>query len=221
MTIVSLKKLTVSYDRVRALDNVTLDIPRGTTLVIGSNGSGKTTLLKVIAGLVKPSSGVVRVFGLNPYRDFAKVSSRLIFIDDSDPIPYMYRVRHYVELLAEAYGWDPVRYAVDVLGLQEHLEKRIGELSKGLRRRVSLLEALAAKSKDLLLLDEPLAGLDRRNRIAVSNAIRALSKGISVIVASHIPLRALRFNYLVVLESGYLVYSGAFSEQIVHDYLQI
>ncbi len=216
--LVETRDLVVKYRYVLALDNVSVKIPEGKTLMVGSNGSGKTTLLKVVAGLIRPAKGYVRVLGHDPLREFSLVASKLLFVRDCDDIYHSIKVATLIRILSKIYGEDKTMRAVETLGLIKHMDKRVCELSKGLKRRVALLEALVADKK-LILLDEPLSGLDYESREIIGDAIRNFMEDKAVIIASHLPVK-LDFDYLVVLEAGRLVYSGEYSEDIVSRYFR-
>ncbi len=217
--LIETQKLLVKYRYVVALNDVSLKIPYGKALIVGSNGSGKTTLLKVIAGLIIPTRGWVRVFGLDPVRNFNEMTRRILFVRDSDDVHQYFKVKSLVNVFSKIYGERKTLEAVDRLGLLPHMEKRICELSKGFRRRIALLESLIAE-KELIMLDEPLSGLDYESRNIIRNTLAEFLVGKSIIVSSHIPLN-LDFNYLIVLEQGRVVYSGEYSHEIALKYFRL
>ncbi len=204
---VIINNISVRYGKVLALDNVSARIPASAlTVLLGVNGSGKTTLLRLIAGLVKPSKGVVRVLGYDPYREFKKIVRLVFYMHEADTIPKNLRVADVLEEFEKLYGqrvWD----LADALGLKDKLWKRVYELSQGYRMRLHILEALASQRK-IILLDEPFRGLDYKSRIFVSSIINEFSrKGLTIIVATHV-LAKLEPSHVIVLEDGRLVYEG-------------
>jgi len=199
-------KLYASYGNTVALRDITLSIPMGATILVGPNASGKTTLLRLIAGLLRPSRGRITVLGLDPYKGIGALSRKITYIPETDTLPANAKLREFIEVMAEYAGDDVVRDAVNLLELNKYLDKKIGQLSQGLRRRAAIIEALVSR-KELVLLDEPFRGLDKRSRIIVSNALNKLAKEKSIIVSSHL-MPLIDFTYAVLLEDGRVTYAG-------------
>ena len=200
--------LALGYGGITAVKDATFAAYRGRNLVIGPNGSGKTTLLKAMAGLLKPLKGTIRVLGLNPYRDLGRLVSRLLYVPEGDPYPDNVMVSDVVSAMEELYGSSEAREAVELLGLERFIGKRVKELSQGMRRRLVLAEAIASR-RELLLLDEPYRGLDKGSRGLVSEALEELaSKGSTLIMTSHIMPR-FDVDHVIVVEDGSVTYAGA------------
>ena len=215
--IVSVRDLMVKFGHVVALEDISLDIERGRTLLIGPNGSGKSTLLNVITGLIKPSSGKVKVLGYDPLRDNSKLNKKILYIRDKDDFPRLMKISTYVGILSSIYGKDRVIEALVQFELDKHIHKRFHELSKGLQRRVILLEALVS-NKELIIFDEPFSGLDTYSRDMICKALDMI-KG-SIIIASHIP-PLMHFDQLILLEGGRVTYSGEYRHDISTSYFQV
>jgi len=209
--------LTVRFRYNVALDNLSLEIKGGRVLLLGSNGSGKTTLMRVLLGLLRPTAGKVEVLGMDPFRESGKLYSKTLYARDVEDLPYMLRVSTLVEMLSDFYGVKNVNKAVKILRLEDHLFKRIGELSKGLRRRVSMIEPLASQ-KELIFMDEPFSGLDADSRIIIARALSNLSEKTTLVIASHIPLN-MGIDQMVVLEGGKLSYNGPYNGEVAKRYL--
>ena len=181
--------LTRRFGKKVALDNVSITLPQGTVLgLIGENGAGKTTLIKHILGLLKPSEGTVRVFGLDPAADPVGVLGRIGYLAEEDGLPSWMRVDE-LQRYARAFypTWD-VEYAERLrkdFGLEQGA--RLKTLSKGQRARAGLMVALAYRP-DLLLLDEPSSGLDPIVRRDILGAIiRTIAdEGRTVLFSSHL-----------------------------------
>jgi ABC-type multidrug transport system ATPase subunit len=153
MNAIELNRISRVYGNFAALRNVSLTIPAGASVVIlGENGAGKSTLLRLIAGLVSPSYGKVSLFGGQPHR-----------------LAYM---SHETQLYDELTGLENLRYfaslqpctltaeqALEEVGLDPAIPRRVGEYSQGMRQRASLARVLLTQP-DLLLLDEPFSNLD-------------------------------------------------------------
>ncbi len=199
--------LVVKYRRMVALRIKKLVGNRGKTLVIGPNGSGKTTLVKVLLGLMRPLSGHVELLGMNPIKNSGDLAKRITYVRDVDELAENLRLTTLINTLRQAYGEDAVRIAEE-LDLLDHIDKRLNELSRGMRRKASLLVALAS-NKELIVIDEPFSGLDRMSRDKVSMLLD--KKDANMLIISHIPPR-MKFDHLIVVESAQITYSGPYRE---------
>ena len=176
----------------RVLDSVDLDLEPGASLaLIGGNGAGKTTLLELLAGLRTPTAGSVRVFGLDPTS--AEARARLGYLPDEPHLLPELPLREHLRAFANFHRPRPSRARCEELlarvGLHERADTRAGEASKGMKQRLGLALALLS-APDLLLLDEPLNGLDTDGREGLLELLRAeRSAGRSIIIATHDPER--------------------------------
>ena len=211
--IAEVEHLTVRYGKLTALDDVTLRVSSGNTLIVGANGSGKSTLINTVLGLLRPRRGRVRLLGRDPFRE--NIAGLVTYVRDREDLPANMRLESWADHLASVYGWDRVKNAMEVLGLTPHKGKRVQELSRGLRRRAMLLEA-AASDRPLVVVDEPFQGLDRPSREVVAGALAGVPG--SLMITSHI-LVPIEFDYLIVLDAGRLAYQGPYREDIARDYL--
>jgi ABC-type multidrug transport system ATPase subunit len=203
---------------VRALDGVTLDVPRGTFGLLGANGAGKTTLLRILAGILPPSTGSVRVGG----HDLASEAGRRAMKRDLGYLPQdlgLYpdlsaaRFLDYVGVLKgldrRAERRDRVEELLDVVGLTEVAGRRLKKLSGGMRRRVGIAQALLNDPR-LLIVDEPTAGLDPEERIRFRTLLTRLRGDRTVLLSTHIVEDvAATARDLAVLAGGRLLFRGA------------
>ncbi|MBB5351472.1 ABC-2 type transport system ATP-binding protein [Haloferula luteola] len=153
-----------NFGSFKAIDKVSLQVAEGETVgLLGVNGAGKTTLMNMILGLITPTSGSIRVFGLDLAKHRIEILRRTNFCTTYASLPGNLKVRHNLEIFARLYSVKPPKPRVsELLGLLgiEHLADRItGQLSAGETTRVNLAKALL-NDPDLLLLDEPTASLD-------------------------------------------------------------
>lgn len=199
--------LLVKYRKLVALQIDKLVGYRGKTLIIGPNGSGKTTLIKVLLGILKPTRGRVEILGVNPIKNPVMLSRRVTYVRDIDELPENIRVSTLIDTLRDSFGEEAIRIAEE-LDLLSHRNKRLNELSRGMRRKASLLVALAS-NKELIVVDEPFSGLDRMSRDKVSKLLD--EKDADMLIISHIPPR-MRFDHLIVVESARITYSGPYKE---------
>ena len=213
------RRLTLVFDGVSkwygdtvALAEVSFELAPGVTGLLGHNGAGKSTALALCAGFADPSTGTVRVLGHDPRRE-PGVYRRIGIVHDRDGLWPFLTARELVELMAGLRDVpDPAAAAAEALasvGLEDAAERRVGGFSKGMRQRVKLAQALV-HDPELLLLDEPLNGLDPVQRRHVVELIRRLgSEGRTVLVSSHVLHEVERMApRVVVLVNGRLVAEG-------------
>jgi len=201
----------VRYERVTALDGVTLSLESGTALgSVGPNGSGKSTLLKTIAGLVSPASGTVRVFGKAPRQLTAGTIGYVPQIEDVD-WSFPANVRDVVSMGRfprippfvpfRNVDREAVAHALTVLDLDGFADRHISQLSGGQQQRAFLARAIA-QEPELLLLDEPTTGVDAATEEKLRVVVRELvAGGMPVIMTTHDLDRAPEwFDRLVVVD---------------------
>jgi ABC-2 type transport system ATP-binding protein len=201
------------YGDTVSLADVSFTADRGVVGLLGHNGAGKSTTLKLCAGFSSPSTGEVRIFGVNP-RHHPGVYTRIgIVPDHSPPWPFL-TAREVVELCARLHRVADYRgaaaRALATVGLEEAAGRPVGDFSHGMRQRVKLAQALA-HGPDLLLLDEPLNGLDPTQRGHVIELLTRLGEeGRTVIVSSHVLHEVERMApRVLVLVNGHLVAEGS------------
>ncbi len=210
--VIEIRGLTRQFAATRALDNVSLAVPRGVVFgLIGANGAGKTTLIRHVLGLLRAQAGSVRVFGRDPVREPVGVLSRVGYLSEEGDLPGWMRVGELMRYLRAFYPrWDE-DYAED-LRRQFALDRsaKVKELSKGQRARAGLLVALAYRP-ELLLLDEPSSGLDPIVRRDILGAIvRTIAdEGRTVLFSSHLLDEVERVSDRVaMLDSGRVLFAG-------------
>jgi ABC-2 type transport system ATP-binding protein len=200
------------YGDTVALAEVSFELTPGVTGLLGHNGAGKSTALALCAGFADPSTGTVRVLGCDPRRE-PEVYRRIGIVHDRDGLWPFLTARELVELMAGLRDVPDPRQAaakaIASVGLEDAAERRVGGFSKGMRQRVKLAQALV-HSPELLLLDEPLNGLDPVQRRHVVELIRRLgAEGRTVVVSSHVLHEVERMAHrVVVLVNGRLVAEG-------------
>ncbi len=205
---IQLEGVTLRYNRVFALKDVAFSLPAGQLVaVVGPNGAGKTTLFRVIAGILRPDSGSVNVYGHGPggHVCIAYVPQRSQ-VDWSFPVTatevvMMGRIRKLgLFRWPSRQDWEFVRQALDRVGIVDLGDRQIGELSGGQQQRVFLAQALAQEA-EVVLLDEPLTGLDMPSQEAIFNTLSELKQdGVAIMVATHdLNLAADRFDQVMLL----------------------
>lgn len=186
----------VSYAETRALEGVDLEIAPGRVLgLIGMNGSGKSTLFKALMGLVRIDTGTIELFGDTPAR--ARRALRVAYSPQSEDVDWDFPVSVADVAMMGRYGqmgwrrhprredWAAVGAALDRCELTELAQRQIGALSGGQRKRAFLARGLA-QGAELLLLDEPFAGVDKRSEATITALLRGLAaEGRTVLVSTH------------------------------------
>lgn len=207
--------LTKRYPGVTALNDLTVEVPRGLVGLVGANGAGKTTTFKLLLGLAHPTEGRVEVCGLDVAVDPIGVRSRLGFMPEHDCLPLDQTAADVVSTFGELGGL-PARVArqrasdiLDLVGLDEARFRPIGGFSTGMRQRVKLAQALVG-DPELILLDEPTAGLDPLGREEMLALVARLGTfGISVLMATHLLDDVQQVcDHVVMIDGGTLVVSG-------------
>ena len=213
---VQIKNLSRRFGAKVALDDVTLEVPRGCVFgLVGENGAGKTTLIKHVLGLLKAEQGSVRVFGLDPVDDPPAVLSRLGYVSEARDLPPWMRVDELLRYTQAFYPkWDAA-YAERLRG-QFGLDARtkVKHLSRGELAKAALLVALAYRP-ELLVLDEPSSGLDPVVRRDILEAIvrTVADEGRTVLFSSHLLDEIERVSDRVaMIVNGRVVLNGALDE---------
>ena len=213
---VVIEGLSRRFRRKLALDQITLEIPRGVVFgLVGENGAGKTTLIKHLLGLLRAESGTVRVFGMDPVKQPEEVLARIGYLSENRDLPDWMRVRELM-LFTQAFfpDWDPA-YAEELRNTFDlDPTAKVATLSRGQRAQMGLLLALAHRP-DLLLLDEPSSGLDAVVRRDILGAVirTVADEGRTVLFSSHL-LDEVEYvaDQVAFLHEGKLVWNGPLQE---------
>ena len=214
MTVIAVEHLSKWYGQVSGLNDVTVTVPSGITGLLGPNGSGKSTFMKLITGQLKPSQGSVRVLDEPIWGNHA-LYRRIGFCPEQDAFYDRMTGLDWVTALVRLSGVSAndapgvAARALEAVDLVDAGSKKIGAYSKGMRQRVKLAQAIAL-DPDLLVLDEPLNGMDPIMRRRTIELIRTWARaGRSVLVSSHVlhEIEALTANILVI-NNGRIVAEG-------------
>ena len=213
---IHIDRLTHRYGSRTALDTISLTVPQGAFYgLLGPNGSGKTTLFRILATLLNPSEGAVRIFGADPRTHPASVRQHTGIVFQSVALDEELTVQENLRTHAALYGLrrstlqERLDKLLPLFGLEERLHERTGRLSGGLKRRVDLVRGLL-HAPPLLLLDEPAVGLDPAARQAFREAIDRLRRqeGTTIVLATHVMEEADRCDHLAILDRGRIVACG-------------
>ncbi len=205
MSVVTAEHVSKWYGQVIGLNDVTLTVPPGITGLLGPNGAGKSTFMKLITGQLKPSKGSITVLG-EPIWRHPDLYFRIGFCPEQDAFYERMTGLEWVTALLRLNGGSDAdataaaRRALAMVELSDAADKKIGAYSKGMRQRVKLAQALA-HDPELLILDEPLSGMDPLARRKTIKLIREWGRaGRSVIVSSHIlhEIESMTSNILLI-----------------------
>ncbi len=214
---VELDQVTKRYGRTVAVDGVSLSIATGITGLLGPNGAGKTTLLRILATVLAPDSGHVELLGRSTADADGRleIRRRLGYVPQEPGFHRQFSAFDFVDYIAvlkliteRRARHDEVRRVLDLLGLTSVMHKRIRQLSGGMRRRVAIAQALLG-SPELLVLDEPTAGLDPEQRLRFRELLSTAAGGATVVLSTHQTEDvAALCQRVVVIHGGVVRYDG-------------
>lgn len=215
-----INNLCKSYGKFKAVDNLSLHIPKGEIFgFVGPNGAGKTTTMKIVSGLLDATSGEVYVGGINAFKNSKELKRKIGYMPDFFGVYDDLKVMEYLEFYASIYkikGQERTKICNDLLQLVDLSDKReayVDSLSRGMKQRLCLARSLV-HNPDLLVLDEPASGMDPRARVEMKEILRTLKNmGKTIIVSSHIlPELAELCTSIGIIEGGKIVISGTVEE---------
>ena len=216
MPAISVKGLRKTYKKTEALRGLSFEIPSGqVTGFLGPNGAGKTTTFRALLGLTKPDEGDIDVLGMEVPGDLSKITKRVGCIIEEPGLIKAHSGRVNLRIAADTlgFGHDRIDEMLEFVSLSADANRRAEEYSKGMRQRLALAAAMLG-DPELLLLDEPLDGLDPAGQHVFRARLRALAdEGKTVVVSSHdlADIEALA-DYVVVVDKGELVSQGPLDE---------
>jgi len=217
--IIQAQQLTKYYGSFVALSDVSFEIPEGQIVaLLGPNGAGKTTMMRILTGYLAPSGGTASVAGFDVQRARLAVAARIGYLPENGPLYPDMTARELLRFFGEVRGLDRAALAarVDVVvgqcNLGPVLDKPIGKLSKGLRQRVGLAQALL-HDPPIMVMDEPTAGLDPNQIRQFRAEVRALGTSKTLLVSTHIlqEVEAIADRVLLI-HGGRLVFDGSLAE---------
>jgi ABC-2 type transport system ATP-binding protein len=218
MTGVRVHEVTKTFGRTRALDGVTFTAGQGVTGLLGPNGAGKTTLLRMLATVLAPDGGRIQLLGRDPQdaTDRLEIRRRLGYLPQEPGFHRGFTVFEFVDYVAilkeltdRRARHDEVRRVIDAVGLREVAGRKIRALSGGMRRRVGVAQAILGEP-ELVVLDEPTAGLDPEQRLRFRDLVSRIGEGRTVLLSTHQTedVSAL-CPHVVVVDRGRTVFDGS------------
>lgn len=217
MAVIEIDRLRKEYGTLVAVHDTHLAVEAGQVLgLIGPNGAGKTTLLRMLATVLKPTRGTIRVLGLDIGKDYLAVRKKIGYLPDFFNLYNDLTIEECLVFFAKAYGVNDREIAARLETVLEQIDMKgkrkdfVRHLSRGMVQRLGL-GALLVHDPDVYLLDEPASGLDPRARIGLRDILLGLSRaGKTVIISSHILTELSGFcSHIAIMHEGKIVVGGA------------
>lgn len=210
-----LDAVSVNFGSLRAVDNVSLTVERGTIhALLGPNGAGKSTTIAASVGLLKPTSGYARIFGYDPVKEHTHSSALAGVMLQDGGLPMASKPLNILKNLSRMYA-NPADYheLAERLGITAFADRTIRRMSGGQKQRVGMAAALIGKPQ-LVFLDEPTAGLDPQSRLAVFTIVEELrEQGVAVVLTTHDMDDAAHLSdYVTIIDKGHVISHGTVGE---------
>ena len=215
-TVLELKNVNKTFGRRKVIDNISLDVKEGEIYgFLGPNGSGKTTTIKMILRLIDSDSGEIKVNGFDTKKQFEKAMECIgAIVENPDMYKYMSGIDN-LKLHARIRNIDEKRIyeVLDMVELKGREKDKVGKYSLGMKQRMSVALALIRNPK-LLVLDEPTAGLDPKERVRFRDLIKDLGKDSIVLLSTHIVSDIEHIaDDILMMKSGQLIYQGKWTDK--------
>lgn len=209
------KGISKFYGPFVAVEDISFQIPsRQVVAMLGPNGAGKSTLMKILTGYLAPSSGTAAIAGHDVQRDRLTAAAHIGYLPENGPLYPDMTALELLRFFGDARGLSPARLkdrveaVAEQCNIREILEKPVGKLSKGLRQRVGLSVALL-HDPDVLIVDEPTAGLDPNQVRHFREQITALRKTKTTLISTHILSEVMAVaDRVIVVNNGRLIFDG-------------
>lgn len=220
---IRIENLTKDYGDVKAVQSISFSLNDGEIVgFLGANGAGKSTTLKMMTGYLSPTSGNVFVDDRNIIDDCIHIQKQIGYLPELNPLYFEMKVHEYLKFHAEIRGIqesdfnESLKRVVNECGLQGVVHRTIGNCSKGYKQRIGLAAALIHDPK-ILILDEPVTGLDPNQIVEIRSLIKKLGKEKLVLMSSHI-LQEIQatVDRIIIIDNGRIVADGT-SEELISD----
>lgn len=207
---IQVQGLTKRYGERTAVNNLTFTANKGEIVgFLGPNGAGKTTTMRILTGFMPPSAGKALVAGFDTLTQSLEVRKRVGYLPESVPLYPEMTVMQYLDYMAELRNIpkreERVDEVMELVRIADRAESYVGNLSKGLRQRVGLAQALLHRP-EVLILDEPMDGMDPQQQIEVKNLIRQVGEAQTVLLSTHILAHAQELcDRVIIINGGQIV----------------
>jgi ABC-2 type transport system ATP-binding protein len=213
------KNLSKKFGEFQAVKDLNFKVQKGEILgFLGPNGAGKTTTMRMITCYIPASDGTIMVDGLNTVADSLRVREKIGYLAETNPLYLDMTVREYLLFVGEIRGLKQPKLnsrideMFSICGLTKMAQRQVGKLSKGYRQRVGLAQSMM-HNPDLLILDEPMSGLDPNQIIEIRQLIKKIGQEKTVIYCSHIlPEVSATCSRIIIINEGQIVASGTADE---------
>lgn len=210
-------RITKQYKNKIAVDRISFNLTEGVTGLLGANGAGKTTLMRMMSGILTPTSGEIMADGVPVLSE--EYRALLGYLPQDFGYYPEFTAREFVQYIAALKGIEKKKAKkkteelLELVGLSDVARKKVRTFSGGMKQRVGIAQALVNDPK-ILILDEPTAGLDPKERVRFRNLIADIGKDTIVLFSTHIvsDIEHIASNVLM-MRDGQLIYEGAWSEQ--------
>ena len=217
--LVELRNITKYYGDRLAVDNISFSVGKGEILgFLGPNGAGKTTTMRIITGYMPPTSGEVKVCGVDVLDNPIEAKKHIGYLPENPPLYHEMTVISYLKFVASIKKIPRNRvkerldYVISKCGLEEVKGRVIGNLSRGYKQRVGIAQAII-NDPDVMIFDEPTVGLDPKQVVEIRGLIKEISKEKAVILSTHILSEVMKIcDRVIIISSGRLVFSAYLDE---------
>ena len=222
---IKVTKLSKNYGSVKAVQSISFELKDGEIVgFLGANGAGKTTTLKMITGYLVPTAGSIKVNGMDIIDDIHDIQKQIGYLPELNPLYTEMRVYEYLEFLAGIRKITGKQFkeafarVVEQCGLKGVVHKSISDCSKGYKQRIGLAAAMIHDPK-ILILDEPVTGLDPNQIVEIRRLIKSLGKEKLVFMSSHI-LQEIQatVDRIIIINNGKIVANGT-SDELMGDFM--
>jgi len=222
--LIKIENLVKHYGDVKAVQGINFEVKDGEILgFLGANGAGKSTTLKVMTGFLSPTAGNVHFGEKNILEDSIEIRREVGYLPENNPLYLDMKVYDFLEFIAKVRGIEGKKFksalamVIEQCGLKGVIHKQIGECSKGYKQRVGLAMAMIHDPK-VLILDEPVSGLDPNQIVEIRELIKKVGQEKIVIISSHI-LQEIEatVDRIVIIHEGHLVADGT-HEELMHNF---
>lgn len=218
--ILVVEHLVKKYGQDVAVNDISFSVKRGSLFAfLGLNGAGKSTTINIITQILSKNSGTIHIDGMDLDTQGDKIKNEIGIVFQNSVLDSVLTPRENLTLRAGFYGihgeqWQSrMKILVDMLGLESFMDRPVGKLSGGQKRRVDIARAMVHNPK-LLILDEPTTGLDPQTRMAVWNLVNSLraQTGMTVFLTTHYMEEAEKATYVVIMDKGHIIARGTPTE---------
>ncbi|MDO8610483.1 MAG: ABC transporter ATP-binding protein [bacterium] len=203
------QNVTKKFDSLIAVNNLSFKAKPGEIIgFLGPNGAGKTTTMRLLLGYLVPTEGRIEINNFDPNNNRIHLMKDVGYLPENNPLYLEMKVQEYLQFIAEIKNADEFETIAEEVGLNEVMDKKIEELSRGFKQRVGLGAALLGKPS-LLILDEPTSGLDPLEQDKIKQLIKKIAKNKTILFSTHILSEAEDIaSRLIIMHKGLIVYDG-------------